>query len=67
MVSIPASDLRQLTEQRVEWFTLMNKEKFAGKVFIELTFWSNVRLSSLSSPAVLTSPLGTCSPFPSRI
>ncbi|KAJ7897036.1 hypothetical protein B0H14DRAFT_389248 [Mycena olivaceomarginata] len=24
-----------------EWFTLMNKEKFAGKVFIELTFWSN--------------------------
>ncbi|KAJ7904333.1 hypothetical protein B0H14DRAFT_2490938 [Mycena olivaceomarginata] len=24
-----------------EWFTLMNKEKFAGKVYIELTFWSN--------------------------
>ncbi|KAJ7937229.1 hypothetical protein B0H13DRAFT_1852729 [Mycena leptocephala] len=24
-----------------EWFTLMNKDKFAGKVYLELTFWSN--------------------------
>lgn len=26
----------------IEWFTLSNKEKFAGKVYLELTFWSNV-------------------------
>ncbi|KIY49552.1 hypothetical protein FISHEDRAFT_41136 [Fistulina hepatica ATCC 64428] len=26
-----------------EWFTLMHKGKFAGKVYLELTFWSNVR------------------------
>ncbi|KAJ7179796.1 C2 domain-containing protein [Mycena crocata] len=26
-----------------EWFTLMNKDEFAGKVYLELTFWSNVR------------------------
>ena len=25
-----------------EWFNLSNKEKFAGKVYLELTFWSNV-------------------------
>ncbi|KAG5351260.1 hypothetical protein C0989_007200 [Termitomyces sp. Mn162] len=25
-----------------EWFTLMNKDKFAGKVYLELTFWSNI-------------------------
>ncbi|KAG2077608.1 hypothetical protein BDR04DRAFT_1088694 [Suillus decipiens] len=24
-----------------EWFTLMNKDKYAGEVYIELTFWSN--------------------------
>ncbi|KAF7301430.1 Calcineurin temperature suppressor Cts1 [Mycena indigotica] len=24
-----------------EWFTLMNKDKFAGKVYLELTFFSN--------------------------
>ncbi|KAF7776092.1 hypothetical protein Agabi119p4_4485 [Agaricus bisporus var. burnettii] len=24
-----------------EWFTLSNKDKFAGKVYLELTFWSN--------------------------
>ncbi|KAJ6516075.1 hypothetical protein C8R45DRAFT_958655 [Mycena sanguinolenta] len=24
-----------------EWFTLLNKDKFAGKVYLELTFWSN--------------------------
>ncbi|KAJ8086413.1 hypothetical protein PM082_005236 [Marasmius tenuissimus] len=24
-----------------EWFNLMNKERFAGKVYLELTFWSN--------------------------
>lgn len=25
-----------------EWFDLTNKDKFAGKVYLELTFWSNV-------------------------
>ncbi|KAI6034316.1 hypothetical protein BKA83DRAFT_5894 [Pisolithus microcarpus] len=25
-----------------EWFTLMNKDKYAGEVYLELTFWSNV-------------------------
>ncbi|KAG5636508.1 hypothetical protein H0H81_007767 [Sphagnurus paluster] len=29
-----------------EWFTLMNKDKFSGKVYLELTFWSNARTSS---------------------
>ncbi|KAL0581970.1 hypothetical protein V5O48_000028 [Marasmius crinis-equi] len=24
-----------------EWFTLMHKDRFAGKVYLELTFWSN--------------------------
>ncbi|KAJ7638667.1 hypothetical protein FB45DRAFT_408270 [Roridomyces roridus] len=24
-----------------EWFNLLNKDKFAGKVYLELTFWSN--------------------------
>ncbi|OJA17029.1 hypothetical protein AZE42_00558 [Rhizopogon vesiculosus] len=24
-----------------EWFTLMNKDKYAGEVYVELTFWSN--------------------------
>ncbi|KIJ56506.1 hypothetical protein M422DRAFT_22670 [Sphaerobolus stellatus SS14] len=24
-----------------EWFTLMNKEKYCGEVYLELTFWSN--------------------------
>ncbi|EKM59662.1 uncharacterized protein PHACADRAFT_170250, partial [Phanerochaete carnosa HHB-10118-sp] len=24
-----------------EWFTLMNKDKYSGEVYIELTFWSN--------------------------
>lgn len=27
---------------RKEWFTLMNKEKYCGEVYLELTFWSNV-------------------------
>ncbi|TFK76097.1 hypothetical protein BDN72DRAFT_831542 [Pluteus cervinus] len=29
------------TGETDEWFTLMNKEKFAGKVYLELTFFSN--------------------------
>ncbi|KAH8106201.1 hypothetical protein BXZ70DRAFT_918600 [Cristinia sonorae] len=24
-----------------EWFTLMNKDKYSGEVYLELTFWSN--------------------------
>lgn len=27
----------------LEWFTLMNKDKYCGEVYLELTFWSNVR------------------------
>lgn len=26
-----------------EWFTIMNKDKYCGEVYLELTFWSNVR------------------------
>ncbi|TFY69904.1 hypothetical protein EVJ58_g149 [Rhodofomes roseus] len=26
-----------------EWFTLTNKDKYCGEVYLELTFWSNVR------------------------
>ena len=26
-----------------EWFTLLNKDKYSGEVYLELTFWSNVR------------------------
>ena len=26
-----------------EWFTLMSKDKYSGEVYLELTFWSNVR------------------------
>ncbi|KIM91010.1 hypothetical protein PILCRDRAFT_811523 [Piloderma croceum F 1598] len=26
-----------------EWFTLMNKDKYCGEVYLELTFWSNER------------------------
>ncbi|KAJ7179812.1 hypothetical protein C8R43DRAFT_912245 [Mycena crocata] len=31
----------EVAKRCVEWFTLMNKDKFAGKVYLELTFWSN--------------------------
>ena len=27
----------------IEWFTLMHKDKYCGEVYLELTFWSNVR------------------------
>lgn len=26
-----------------EWFTLLHKDKYSGEVYLELTFWSNVR------------------------
>ncbi|KAJ6551411.1 hypothetical protein B0H19DRAFT_1378151 [Mycena capillaripes] len=29
------------TGETDEWFTLMKKDKFAGEVYLELTFWSN--------------------------
>jgi len=35
--------LSLLTCLRTEWFTLMNKDKYCGEVYLELTFWSNVR------------------------
>lgn len=31
----------------VEWFTLTNKDKYCGEVYLELTFWSNVRVTQL--------------------
>ena len=35
---------------RVEWFTIMSKDKYSGEVYLELTFWSNVRaITYLSS------------------
>ncbi len=39
----------------LEWFTLSNKDKFAGKVYLELTFWSNVssRFQSFHRPLIL--------------
>jgi len=45
-----------------EWFTLMNKDKYAGEVYIELTFWSNVCrcfLKSYDFPYLMTSNVGT--------
>ncbi|KAF8076197.1 hypothetical protein FPV67DRAFT_1617778 [Lyophyllum atratum] len=30
----------------LQWFTLMNKDKFSGKVYLELTFWSNASTAS---------------------
>lgn len=30
------------TDLTTEWFTLMNRDKYAGEVYLELTFWSNV-------------------------
>ena len=35
--------LQFLSNPPSEWFTLTSKDKFAGKVYLELTFWSNVR------------------------
>jgi hypothetical protein len=32
-----------MTERLSEWFTLMHKERYCGDVYLELTFWSNVR------------------------
>ncbi|KAG5648671.1 hypothetical protein DXG03_000017 [Asterophora parasitica] len=34
-----------------EWFTLMNKDKFSGKVYLELTFWSNAKKKVTPRPA----------------
>jgi hypothetical protein len=32
-----------VVDPMLEWFTLTNKDKYAGEVYVELTFWSNVR------------------------
>lgn len=38
-----------------EWFVLSYKDKFSGEVYLELTFWSNVRRSfACSSRSFLT-------------
>jgi hypothetical protein len=39
LLSIGVSTLRCYSE----WFTLLNKDKYSGEVYLELTFWSNVR------------------------
>lgn len=39
LLSIGTSTLRCHSE----WFTLLNKDKYSGEVYLELTFWSNVR------------------------
>ncbi|THH17625.1 hypothetical protein EW146_g3226 [Bondarzewia mesenterica] len=31
------------TDVHAEWFTLSNKDKYCGEVYLELTFWSNER------------------------
>lgn len=41
--SFDESILVNLVDPTLEWFTLMNKDKYAGEVYVELTFWSNVR------------------------
>jgi len=40
-----------------EWFQLMYKDKYAGEVYLELTFWSNVRAHNVCSRfrSILTS------------
>lgn len=40
-----------------EWFTLTNKDKYCGEVYLELTFWSNVRCFPLEfiDPALIAS------------
>ena len=43
MVSQLMSALFNLVDPMSEWFTLTNKDKYAGEVYVELTFWSNVR------------------------
>jgi hypothetical protein len=45
-----------------EWFTLHNKDKYSGEVYLELTFWSNVcsfHLRCYRSPVDGQSRLGT--------
>lgn len=32
-----------LTVYQIEWYTLTSKDKYCGEVFLEMTFWSNVR------------------------
>ena len=32
----------------LEWFTFTVKDKYCGEVYLELTFWSNVRLCALN-------------------
>lgn len=41
--SIHVNLVNLLVDSAPEWFTLMNKDKYAGEVYVELTFWSNVR------------------------
>ncbi len=33
----------------LEWFTILHKEKYCGEVYLELTFWLDVRVISSRS------------------
>lgn len=53
MVSQLVSMLVNLVDPTSEWFVLMNKDKYAGEVYVELTFWSNVRRERSSLTTML--------------
>ncbi|PVF98059.1 hypothetical protein CPB86DRAFT_759193 [Serendipita vermifera] len=36
-----------------EWYTLMNKDKYSGEVYLEMTFWSNVSPSITRNSIVI--------------
>ena len=37
-----SSNITTVPNSRVEWFTVMNKDKYCGEVYLELTFWLDV-------------------------
>ena len=49
MVSSQPSLRSMVHETGLEWFSLSNKDKYCGEVYLELTFWSNVSSLSLQT------------------
>ena len=43
MVRSSTSPDSLVLDNPTEWFALSSKNKYAGEVYLELTFWSNVR------------------------
>lgn len=41
--SLMSAQLSPCSQFPSEWFTLLHKNKYSGEVYLELTFWSNVR------------------------